>query len=136
VEAYADERGLILEGYGSWTLKNEPEERGAEADECYILAAEGEDPEAKDRPDLAIEVVWTSGGLDKLEVYKGLGVGEVWFWRKGRIAVFVLTAGAYREVERSALLPQVDLQLIARLAAPGKNQRDAVKELRASLRGR
>jgi hypothetical protein len=28
-------------------------------------------------PDIAIEVVWTSGGIDKLEVYRGLDVPEV-----------------------------------------------------------
>src|SRR5690349_14630739 len=69
IEAYADELDLDLAGYGSWTLKSEPEERGAEADECYILGSPQVSPEEKERPDLAIEVVWTSGGIDKLEVY-------------------------------------------------------------------
>lgn len=63
VEAYADECDIALDGYGSWTLKDEAVARGVEADECYILG----DPEA-DRPDLAIEVIWTSGGLDKLDL--------------------------------------------------------------------
>src|SRR5690242_2815198 len=35
VEAYADARGLDLNGYGSWTLKSSLVERGAEPDECY-----------------------------------------------------------------------------------------------------
>jgi len=26
------------------------------------------------RPNLAIEVIWTSGGINKLEIYKRLGV--------------------------------------------------------------
>ena len=62
-------------------------EAGCEADECYIF---GPRPRDKARPDLAIEVVWTSGGLDKLEVYRRLEVGEVWFWKDGVIAVHVL----------------------------------------------
>src|SRR5262245_52321511 len=32
VEAYAEELGLELEGYGSWTLKRKEHERGAEPD--------------------------------------------------------------------------------------------------------
>ncbi len=46
-------------------------------------------PLGREAPDLAIEVIWTSGGIDKLESYRGLGVGEVWFWREGRMEVFV-----------------------------------------------
>ncbi|MEG4506483.1 Uma2 family endonuclease [Microcoleus sp. F6_B4] len=34
-------------------------------------------------PDLAIEVVFTSGGIDKLQLYKRLGIPEVWFWEDG-----------------------------------------------------
>src|SRR5947209_5556398 len=37
IEAYADEMGLELNGFGSWTLKNAPRERGAEPDECYVI---------------------------------------------------------------------------------------------------
>jgi Uma2 family endonuclease len=35
LEAYAEELGIELEGYGSWTLKREDQERGLEPDECY-----------------------------------------------------------------------------------------------------
>lgn len=134
VEAFADARDLDLRGYGSWTLKKKRKKRGAEADECYILGPGPEDRKGKRVPDLAIEVVWTSGGIDKLAVYRGLGVREVWIWKKGRIAVFVLEDGEYREVERSALLPDLDIALIGRLALL-EDQRQAVKTLRAALRG-
>jgi len=86
LEVYALAKKLPLNGFGSWTLRDAPGERGAEPDECYVLG----DARGRDRPDLAIEVVWTSGALDKLAVYAGLGVGEVWFWREGRIEVHVL----------------------------------------------
>lgn len=133
VEAYANDLDLDLNGYGSWTLKSEPDDRGAEADECYVLGTAQVSPEEKERPDLAIEVVWTSGGIDKLEVYRGLLVGEVWSWKKGTISVFVLGPDGYREVERSVLLPALDLTLIARLAVI-PSQREAVQALRAALR--
>jgi Uma2 family endonuclease len=50
------------------------------------------------RPDLAIEVIWTSGGLDKREIYRALGVREVWFWRKGRLTVHALRPAGYEEI--------------------------------------
>ena len=129
LEAYAEELGIELEGYGSWTLKRSPEERGAEPDECYSIGPAG------DVPDLAIEVIWTSGGLDKLEIYRRLGVREVWVWQRGAIAIFALRGERYERIAGSEFLPQVDLQLIGSLLdAP--SQTAAVRELRARLRRR
>ncbi|HEX7704323.1 MAG TPA: Uma2 family endonuclease, partial [Kofleriaceae bacterium] len=66
-------------------------------------------------PDLAIEVVWTSGGLDKLEVYRRLGVGEVWHWKDDRLTVHVLGANGYELHDRSHCLPDIDLELLVSL---------------------
>ena len=44
-------------------------------DECYCLG------ELTEIPDIALEIAITSGGIDKLSVYQGLGVTEVWFLR-------------------------------------------------------
>jgi Uma2 family endonuclease len=130
LEAYALDRGIDLSPYGSWTLKSAPRQSGAEPDECYIV---GEDQD-RERPDLAIEVVWTSGGIDKLELYARLGVGEVWFWREGRIEVHVLSAGRYESATRSALLPDLEVELLASfLDRPTALQ--AVRAFREALRG-
>ncbi len=129
VEAYGDEQGLDLNGYGSWTLKNELLERGAEPDECYVLGVTH-----KDVPELAIEVVWTRGGLNKLEIYRALQVGEVWIWeRDAGISVYLLRDGSYEEAEKSALLPDLDLKLVERFAT-SPNQAAGVREFRAALR--
>lgn len=130
LSAYAEERGLELCGYGAWTVKEKEDERGLEPDQCFVLGSH-----EAERPDLAIEVVWTSGGLDKLEIYRGLKVGEVWYWKDGRISVHVLEAGAYREQARSRLLPGIDLGAIASLATR-TDQTTAVREYRAALRPR
>lgn len=114
---------------GSWTIKSAPHERGVEPDECYTLG----DPRHKDRPDLAIEVVWTSGGIGKLEIYRGLGVPEVWQWCEGRMQVFLLGDDGYHEADRSPLLDQLDVALVARLATAAP--REALEALRASLTG-
>jgi hypothetical protein len=44
----------------------------------------------RDRPDVAIEVVWSSGGINELEVYRKLGVREVCFYERGTLRFFTL----------------------------------------------
>ena len=128
LEAYAEELGIELEGYGSWTLTRKEENRGAEPDECYSIGL------TRDVPDLAIEVIWTSGGLDKLEIYRRLGVREVWVWEDGTIATFALRGDRYERIAGSEVLPQVDVGLIGSLLEL-PTQTAAVRELRTRLRG-
>lgn len=107
IEVFAELHDIELSPYRSWTLKNE-RSAGVEPDECYIL---GED-QSKERPDLVIEVIWTSGGLDKLEIYKRLGIDEVWFWIDGKLEIFSLRGGAYESAASSRWLPGLDLELM------------------------
>jgi len=109
VETYAIERGIELSPYGSWTLKRKVKKSGVEPDECYLV---GLDQSGK-TPHVAIEVIWTSGGIGKLDIYGRLGVGEVWFWKAGRIEVHLLRGDAYEPASRSALFPELDLDLLA-----------------------
>ena len=130
VETYCVDRTIPINTYGNWHLDDQAVEAGVEPDDCFIF---GRDFEARQRPDLAIEVVWTSGGIKKLEVYRRLRVGEVWFWKQDAICVHVLAGDTYEERERSACLPDLDLALICRLALlPTLNE--AVDQLRAALR--
>ncbi|HVS66366.1 MAG TPA: Uma2 family endonuclease [Thermoanaerobaculia bacterium] len=131
IEVYALENGIELSPYGSWTLRNAPQEAGVEPDECYIVGLD----QTKEIPDLAIEVVWTSGGIDKLEIYRRLGVGEVWFWRAGRIAVHVLLDETYLKAPSSELFPGLDLELLCSfLDHPTATK--AMREFREAIRHR
>ncbi len=130
IEAFALERGIDLSPYGSWTLRNAPKASGIEPDECYIIGSD----QSPERPDLAIEVDWTSGGLDKLEIYRRLEIAEVWSWRNEVIEIHVLRDGAYERVEHSTRLPGIDVQLVTSLLEyPTAMQ--AVQAFRAALRG-
>ena len=122
--------GIELHAFGNYTLKSEATERAVEADACYVLG----DPE-KEPPDLAIEVIWTHGGLDKLEVYRGLGVGELWLWNDGVIEVHVLKRGRYHRRAKSELLPGFDLDLVTKLLAE-PNQLKALRAFEAALKRR
>lgn len=87
----------------------------------------------KDEPDLAIEVIWTSGGIEKLEVYRGLGVGEVWIWRDHVIEVHLLRDGAYHRADRSQLLPDFHLDRAARCIRTAPSQTAAVRDFLAAV---
>lgn len=129
LELFCLEADIPLFGYGSMTMRDEGAERGLEPDECY---ARGED---RDRPELAIEVVLTTDLVDKLEVYRGLGIGELWRFEDGAFTVLELTGAGYAPVERSRVFPEVDLVEIAALVQE-PNQHEALKTYRDRLRAR
>jgi Uma2 family endonuclease len=106
LELWAVETGVALNGFGSWTLKQERREAGAEPDECYIV---GESD--KDVPDLVIEIEWSRvTGLAKPEIYRRLGVRELWTLKgDGSVVVRVLHKAAWVEQTKSKLLPKLDL---------------------------
>jgi len=133
LEAWCLERGVRFRTFGSWTVKEEPKERGVEPDECYVFGDSGPKGDLV-VPDLAIEVVWTSGGLDKLEIYRKLGVREVWIWRKGRLTPYVLRDEAYLEVLHSEVLPGIDLPQLVRFLDYDYTS-DAIRDFRAALQG-
>jgi Uma2 family endonuclease len=131
VEAWCFVRGVEITPYGSWTLENKVVDRGVEPDECYVV---GDDPEPE-RPDLAIEVIWTSGGLDKLELYRKLGVREVWIWMRDRFETHALRGERYESMAGSEVLPGIDLEELARYVGITPMSR-AVREYRAALEAR
>ncbi len=108
IEAYCLERHIPFSTYGSWTLQAKDCSRGAEPDECYVFGMTD-----TNWPQLAIEVVWTSGRIDKLDIYRKLGVEEVWYWRKGRIQPYCLRGERYEPVATSEVLPGLDLDLLS-----------------------
>ena len=129
VEVWCLERDIEFTTYGSWTLKNRRAKRGAEPDECYVFGSVA----AKKRPDLAIEVIWTSGGIDKLEVYRKLGVPEVWIWDAERIVVYRLRAERYVSTTRSVVLRGIDLEQLASFIDRPTTSR-AIRDYRAALK--
>jgi Uma2 family endonuclease len=129
LEAYAEEHNLQLNGTGSRTLKRKVKQAGAEADESYSLGP------VSGMPDLAIEVSWSRNDLDKLEVYRRLGVREVWLWHRGAFQVHVLRGGRYARVEGSELFPELDLEWLATFLDTD-DQTAAVKRFRKALRSK
>ena len=127
LELFCLERDIPLFGYGSTTFRKEEKERGLEPDECYCRGAD------REIPDIALEVIATRGAIDKLDVYRGLGVREVWIFESGAFRVLALRGETYEAAPRSEVLPEVDLAQIARHASE-PDQHAALVAFRAELR--
>jgi Uma2 family endonuclease len=130
LEIWAMEADIELNGFGSWTLKRELREAGAEPDECYIVG-----DREQDVPDLAIEVEWSRAtGLDKQEIYRRLGVRELWTLKSdGTLVVRILEKDAWVQAAKTRLLPKLDLAwLVTFLDITPQSK--AVRALRDALR--
>jgi Uma2 family endonuclease len=62
--------------------------------------------------------------VDKLAVYAGLGIREVWVWRAATSAIEVLRLDGdeYRAAPSSAVLADFDLAQLAGFIRPGQSQ--------------
>jgi Uma2 family endonuclease len=112
LETYAFLLRLPLVGYGSTTFRSEAKERGVEPDECWRVGSHMKDGEF---PDIVLEVIYASPILDKLHVYDGLDVPEVWLWKDSAFEIYRRRGeGGYDRVERSVFSPQLDFALVGR----------------------
>ncbi len=93
------------------TFRRKAKAAGLEPDECYCVG------KMRPRPDVAIEIVHTSGGARKLEIYRRLGVPEVWFWINGRFWIYRLVGRTYRQEATSTAIAGIDLMTIERIIA-------------------
>lgn len=120
LELYLLSAGFDFTPTGSMTLESEAGRVKREADESYKLSA------SSIRPDLVIEVIVSSGGIDKLEAYKRLKISEVWFWEDGVLDLYHLRAGEvsaagngvsqpdYEKITASEAVKGIDLALLSR----------------------
>ena len=120
---------------GSTTFRQAEKQVGTEPDESYCIDTE------KDFPDLVIEVIVTSGGINRLERFQRLGVREVWFWQTNRFILYHLreetsahaqTFG-YEAIERSELLPELDMKFFSK-CVQNPNPLAAAKAFRQGVR--
>jgi Uma2 family endonuclease len=130
LELYLLMAGFDFTPTGSMTLESETGKVKREADESYKLA-----PGSR-LPDLAIEVVFSSGGINQLEAYKRLKIKEVWFWEDGLLEVYHLRGEGntlhYEKVSSSEEVKGIDLDLLVRCINM-VNHVDAVKTFQQAL---
>jgi Uma2 family endonuclease len=126
LEAYMREKGVRFYGCGGFTLMKEGESSG-EPDESYCIGSD------KEVPDIVLEIIITSGSINKLDVYKSKGVPEVWFFQSDQLRIFHLKENNYQETARSEFLPELDLQMLLRYTRY-QDQYDAVQAFVNAIR--
>ncbi|BAU63919.1 hypothetical protein STA3757_12880 [Stanieria sp. NIES-3757] len=127
VVAYCRQYNLLYFPMRSTTLKNPPLV-GKEPDVSFAFGTK------KSFPDLAIEVVYSSGGIADLEKYKYLGIKEVWLWRTSdvrkphvpdmsvqneQIKFYKLGDSDYIEIQMSDCLPKLSSDFLIRFINRG-----------------
>ncbi len=125
IETFFVEKGIEFTPTGSMTQEREGE-ASAQADESYCIGA------LKPIPDLSIEVVFSSGGPNKLERYQALGVPEVWFWEDGLFTLHHLRMQGYEQIYQSELLPNLEIDLLTRCVLISSRV-EAVREFRKAI---
>ncbi|MEH1831402.1 MAG: Uma2 family endonuclease [Nostoc sp.] len=127
LEAYMKELGIRFYRRGGFTLE-EPGYASGTPDESYSIGTE------KEVPDIVIEIIVTSGTINRKELYKPKKVPEVWFWKSNEIKIFRLSeSGEYEEVNRSGFFPNLDPTLLLRYIAMA-DQYDAIIEFEQVIR--
>jgi Uma2 family endonuclease len=115
IERYLYLKRIRFSPMGSSTIKKQLKQAGIEPDECYSIG------EKKNIPKLAIEVIITSGSIDKLEIYRRLGVAEVWVWQVNKLRLYhlreetpsrFLDTYGYEQIIVSELLPGLNIALL------------------------
>jgi Uma2 family endonuclease len=126
LEVYLRAKRIRYYVRGGPSLGNKDDAARRQPDESYNIGSK------KDQADIAIEVVLTSGGVDKLECYKRFGIPEVWFWQDGSLRLYGLKDENYQQIFVSQFLPVLDLGKLV-TAANLPDQYDAVTEYMNSL---
>jgi len=99
---------------GSTTFKNELMEQGIEPDDCFYIENEARvrgkkriDLTVDPPPDLALEIDVTS--RTHPNIYRNLGVPELWRFERGKLKIYLLQNGEYVESEFSSHFPNLPL---------------------------
>ena len=63
----------------------------------------------KDLPDLAVEVIFTSGDVETLKAsYQRIGISELWIWQDNKITFYCLEADKYTVVKFSKMFNRLE----------------------------
>ena len=119
--------------FGSATMRRRKKSKGNEPDACFYVQnadAVGNriefDFEVDPPPDIAVEVDVHHDSRDKLDIYAGLGVPELWRYDGQELIISVLQEDHYVTVTQSQALPlltsQILTQFLTRLREEGELQ--------------
>ena len=99
---------INVRNVGSTTFRKRAKSKGCEPDTAFyiqnvnkIRGLQEIDLSKDPPPDLVIEVDVTSPSLNRLPIYAGLGVPEIWLYKDGKIEFYKLYGEFYQEIDNS-----------------------------------
>lgn len=141
ITTLTEELGMSVLSLGSTTFEREEAEQGVEPDSCfYIQNAERvnleDDAPLNLPPDLVVEVDITSSSRSRLQIYKIMGVPEIWRYNRQGFAILQLYGSEYVECESSLTFPKISaefLKVLIEQSKQAKDQNAIIRELRKWL---
>jgi Uma2 family endonuclease len=143
VEILAEELQTDIRNLGSTTFRRSKLERGFEADVCFYVQSAAAmagnddiDPNIDPAADLVIEIEITTPALNKLPIYAGFGVPEVWRYNGRELSILHLRDDKYAPDAMSKAFPKAAATDLSRLAGKVSARRTAwLREVRDWARG-
>lgn len=114
---------------GSTTFNRE-QAQGVEPDSCFYIQnsdrvnLEDNEPPLDLPPDLIVGVDITSSLRSRLNIYKIMGVPEIWRYNQQGFAILQLSAGEYVECESSLTFSKISAQFLTALVEQGKQAKN------------
>jgi len=120
IQILTEELDLEFISIRSTTLRRKSRLQGKEPDDCFYIGALDRiigkkrlDLDFDSPPDLAIEVDVTSSTINKMAIYAGLGVPEVWRYDNYQVEFHRLAGKRYESASTSALFPFLQPSVVA-----------------------
>src|SRR2546427_3289681 len=113
IETLTEELNLPAKSFGATTLNRADLEHGAEPDSCYYIqhvhqiAGRQVDLATDPPPDLILEIDISSPSSRRIDIYKQLGVPELWCYSGGSVQIYQLHNGEYMPCDLSPSFPLV-----------------------------
>ena len=130
IETLTEELHLPAKSFGATTLNRADLEHGAEPDSCYYIQhvrqIEGRqvDLATDPPPDLILEIDISSPSSRRMDIYKQLGVPEIWRYTGGNVHMYRLQDGEYVSCDQSPSFPLVSTTVINQFLQQAETQDD------------
>jgi Uma2 family endonuclease len=137
-----EELELEIKSFGSTTFNRKDLEVGVEPDSCFyiqnahLVRRFAIDIEKDPPPDLVVEVDVHSSSSRRLNIYKQLGVPEIWRYTKTGMKIYSLQDAEYRECEYSLIFSFISGETLDRFLKLSNSIDDnkLIREFRVWLR--
>ena len=130
VEAVAEELEIDIRSLGSTTFRRQDLERGFEPDSCFYVQSLSKlesnrrvDLELDPPPDIVIEIDSSRSSMEKLALYREMGVPEVWRHDGDSVTIHVLQERGYETAETSRAFPIVSATKLTELLETRRTQK-------------